>query len=808
MIKNYVKIAWRSLINNKVSSLINIGGLAVGITIVLFNGLWVWDELSFNKYHANYDRIAQVISSGTDAKDGPFVNNSLPYPLATALAKDYKDNFSHIVRASWVQEYILSAGEEIISRKGQFMDEGAPEMLSLKMLGGSRSGLNDPYSIMLCESAAKALFRDADPVGRSVTMNNKTQLKVTGVYEDLPLNSQFKDVKFLSAWKLWEMQNDWIQKRAINDWNNNFIKLYAQIKPGTDLATVNKNISNAIQENIRGMEKFKEQAEQKVAVSLYPMSRWHLYPNNIRSSGTSPLRMVWLIGIIGIFVLLLACINFMNLSTARSAKRGRETGIRKALGSMRKQLIFQFYSESFLVVTFSFMLACLLVAIFLPAFNQLAAKEMRMLWGNMYFWLISFGFIFITSVLAGSYPALYLSSFKPIKVLKGTYQAGRFAVIPRKALVVMQFTVSVALVICTLVIYRQVNFAKDRPVGYTREGLLMMEMKSADFRGKYDVLRTSLLNTGMVAEMSESMGGVTEVVSSNEGFDWLGKDPAKDESMGTLAITHEYGKTVGWQFVAGRDFSRDLASDSSGVVMNEAAAQYIGLTNPVGETITWKWRDNAPYPYKVLGVIRNVVMESPYKPVKPTLFFVKALNGNVNWINIRVKPGVSMSQSLSKIEEVFRKLIPSAPFDYKFVDEVYAAKFAAEERFGTLVAFFSILAIFISCLGLFGLSSFTAEQRTKEIGVRKVLGASVLNIWYMLSKDFAVLVIISLLMAMPVAYYFMHNWLDNFPYRVTLSWWIFAVAGLGAMIITLLTISMQSIKAAFMNPVRSLKADN
>lgn len=807
MIKNYVKIAWRNLIKNKVSSLINIGGLAAGIAIVLLNGLWVWDELSFNKYHANYDRIAQVITRGTDVKDGPFVNNSLSYPLATALEKDHKDNFSHIVRTSWLQEYILAAGEEIVSRKGQFMDEGAPEMLTLQMLRGSRAGLKDPYSIMLCASAAKALFGDIDPVGRTVMMNNKTSLSVTGVYEDLPLNTQFKDVKFIGAWKLWETQNEWIGKRAANDWNNGFIKLYTEIKPGTDLATVNKNISNTTQENIKGIEKFKEQVEQKVSVSLYPMNLWHLYPNTIRESTTSPVRMVWLIGIIGIFVLLLACINFMNLSTARSEKRAKETGIRKALGSKRKHLIIQFFSESFFVVVLSFALACLLVTIFLPVFNHIADKEMKMVWGNPYFWLISIGFIFIISILAGSYPALYLSSFKPIKVLRGTFQAGRFAAIPRKTLVVMQFTISVALVICTLVIYRQVNFAKDRPVGYTREGLLMMKMKSEDFHGKYDLLRTSLLNTGMVAEMSESMGEVTEVRSSNNGFDWTGRNPAKEESMGTLAITHEYGKTVGWQFIAGRDFSRDYAGDSSGVVMNEAAAQYIGLTNPVGEIITWKWRDNAPYPYKVLGVIRDMVMESPYRPVKPTLFFVKALNGKVDWINIRVKPGVGMSQALPKIEAVFKKIIPSAPFDYKFVDDEYAAKFATEERFGTLVAFFSILAIFISCLGLFGLSSFTAEQRTKEIGVRKVLGASIFNIWYMLSKDFALLVVISFLVAMPAAYYFMYNWLDNFPYRTTLSWWIFAASGMGAMFITLLTVSLQSIKAAVMNPVKSLKID-
>ena len=305
--------------------------------------------------------------------------------------------------------------------------------------------------------------------------------------------------------------------------------------------------------------------------------------------------MVWLVSIIGMFVLLLACINFMNLSTARSEKRAKEVGIRKTIGSMRKQLMYQFFSESFLVVIFSFVLACMLVIISLPWFNNLAAKEMIMPWNDTYFWLISIGFIFITGLLAGSYPAFYLSSFKPVKVLKGTFRIGRLAAIPRKAFVVLQFTVSVALIICTIVIYRQLQFAKDRPVGYDREGLIMVDMRSDDFYGKYDLFRTELLNTGVVSEMSESMGKVTEVVSGNDGFDWKGRDPNKDESFGTLAVTHEHGKTVGWQFIAGRDFSRAFASDSSGVVINEAAAKYMELQNPVGETVTWKWRDNQPY---------------------------------------------------------------------------------------------------------------------------------------------------------------------------------------------------------------------
>jgi ABC-type antimicrobial peptide transport system permease subunit len=517
--------------------------------------------------------------------------------------------------------------------------------------------------------------------------------------------------------------------------------------------------------------------------------------------------MIWFVGIIGMFVLLLACINFMNLSTARSEKRAREVGIRKTIGSLRRQLVYQFFSESLLMVVVSFILSCLIVIVCLPWFNQLSAKQMSMPWSDIYFWMMSIGFILFTGILAGSYPALYLSSFKPVAVLKGVFRAGPYASIPRKALVVLQFTVSVALIICTVVVYRQVQFGKNRPVGYNRDNLITIEMKTADFEGKYDLLRTEFLNTGVVAELSESMGKVTEVASGNDGFEWKNKDPEKNESFGTLAVTHEHGKTVGWQFVSGRDFSRAFASDSDAVVINEAAAGYMELNNPVGEMITWKWRDNPPRPYKIIGVIRDVVMESPYDPIEPTMFFVRSLNGGVNWLNIRVTEGATMSTAIPKIEAVFKKLIPSAPFDYRFVDQDYAMKFAAEERIGKLAGFFTFLAVFISCLGLFGLASFMAEQRTKEIGVRKVLGASVFSLWRLLSKEFVVLVVVSMFIAIPVAYYFMYNWLEGYQYRAELSWWIFATAGLGAIFITLLTVSFQSVKAALMNPVRSLRME-
>ena len=807
MLKNNLKIALRNLARNKISSFINIGGLTVGMGVAMLIGLWIYDELSFNKYHHSYERIAQVMIRGNDPKEGAFINNSVQYPLATELQANYKTHFRHIVRGSWVREYILSTGDKKLSRKGQFMDEGAPDMLTLKMLKGSRNGLGDPHSIMLSASTATALFGNADPIDELVMINNKTAVKVSGVYEDLPENTQFKDIKFLSSWKLFLLENEWIQKRALNDWNNHFLKIYVEIQPGTHFGAVEASIKDIELRNIKKLENFNDQIARNPQVFLHPMRRWHLYPFKDGITDAKPVHMVWLISIIGMFVLILACINFMNLSTARSEKRAKEVGIRKTIGSMRKQLIYQFFSESFLVVVLSFGLACLLVNISLSWFNDLAAKEMIMPWNDIYFWLISFGFILITGILAGAYPALYLSSFRPVQVLKGEFRLGRFASAPRKILVVSQFTISIILIICTIVVYRQVEFAKNRPVGYTREGLMMIEMKSGDFNNKYDLFRTELLNTGVVSELSQSMGKVTEVASGNNGFDWTGRDPNKEESFGTLAVTHEHGKTAGWQFIEGRDFSRNNASDSEAVVVNEAAAKYIGIQNLIGETISWKWRDQQPRPYKVIGVIRDMVMESPYEPVEPTLFFVKALNGGVSWMNIRIQPGVAVSQALPKIEGVFKKLVPGVPFDYKFVDQDYALKFAAEESITRLAAFFAGLAIFISCMGLFGLSSFVAEQRTKEIGVRKVLGATVFNLWSLLSKEFLMLVIISILIATPVAYYFMYGWLQDYQYRATLSVWIFVMAGSLALVVTLLTVSFQAVKAAIRNPVKSLRTE-
>ncbi|WP_413668473.1 ABC transporter permease [Mucilaginibacter sp. Mucisp86] len=803
MIKNYLKVAWRNLLKNKVSSLINIGGLAIGMSVTILISLWIWDEFSFDTYHQNYDRIAQVRTRLFDphTKD-PYANSSMQVPMVTELKTNYKDNFKHIVMASWDVDDILSAGDKKLSRTGLFMDPGAPDMLTLKMIHGSRSGLKDPYSIMLSQSTAQAFFGDSNPVNQVMKINNKLNVKVTGVYEDLPLNTQFKDLKFISPADLWVIDNPWI-KQASTDWQNHFLKIYVEISPNTDFEKVSRNIKDA---EIKNLSNFKDEAKLNPQVFLHPMRDWHLhsYKRGIADSG--PMQMVWLIGIIGTFVLLLACINFMNLSTARSEKRAKEIGIRKAIGSMRKQLIGQFYSESFLIVLLSFLASLILVRLSLPWFNNLSGKQVMMPWQNVYFWLACTGSIFITSIIAGSYPALYLSSFNPVKVLKGTFKVGRFAAIPRKALVVVQFTVSVALIICTIIVYRQIQVAKNRPVGYTREGLVMIEKKSSDFDGKYDLLRSELKNTGVVTEMSESFGKVTEIASGNGGFTWRGKNPNLEDQFGTLPVTFEYGKTIGWQFVNGRDFSRNFITDSSGIVINESAVKYMGLKNPVGEEVSWKFQDQAVKHYKILGVVKDMIMESPYAPMYPTIFMIK---GHVptSLINIKIKPNVSASKALPKIEAVFKKLIPSAPFEYKFADDEYAAKFAAEEHIGRLASVFAGLAIIISCLGLFGLASFVAEQRVKEIGVRKVLGASVFNLWRLLSKDFVLLVMISLLIASPLAYYFMNKWLQHYQFRTEISWWVFAATAAGAFLITLFTVSYQSIRAALENPVKSLRSE-
>ena len=800
MIRNYLKIAWRNLAKNKIYSFINILGLATGMAVAILIGLWIYDELSYNTYHQSYDRVAQVRQKQT-SNGKTYTGTAIPFPLGKELQDNYGSSFKYLVMSSWEGEHFLSVGDTKINKTGNFMDADAAKLLSLKMLKGTHDGLRDPNSILLSASTAQALFGEAEPLDRVLKINNKLDVKVTGVYEDIPHNAQFHTLTFIAPWDLYVASEEWIQRARDNaQWGNNSFQLFAQIADNTDFAAVDKRILRSKYNKVS-----EEEKKFDAQIFLHPMRDWRLrshWENGVQTGGL--IEYVWLFGFIGVFVLLLACINFMNLSTARSEKRAKEVGIRKAVGSVRGQLIGQFFNESLLVAALAFVLSLVLVQLILPWFNQVADKQMDLLWSNPWFWLCGIGFTVLTGLVAGSYPALYLSSFQPIKVLKGTFKVGRFASVPRQVLVVVQFSISLALIIGTIIVYNQIQYSKDRPIGYNRDGLVMVLMKSPDFYGKFDVLRTELKNAGAIEELAESSSPLTSVWSNSGGFDWAGKDPKLDTDFATIFVTHEFGKTVGWQFKEGRDFSRDFSSDSSSVVLNEAAVKFMGIENPVGSVIYWGFGPDREE-YKVVGVIKDMLMQSPYEPVKQSIYFLNY--ENVNWITLKLNPNRSASESLATIESTFKKHIPSAPFDYKFADEEFGKKFANEERIGKLATFFAALAIFISCLGLFGLASFVAEQRTKEIGVRKVLGASVFNLWQMLSKDFVVLVIISFFIATPVAYYFLSGWLQKYQYRTDISWWVFGVSGLGGLLVTLLTVSFQSIKAALMDPVKSLRSE-
>ncbi|MCF2492058.1 ABC transporter permease [Dyadobacter chenhuakuii] len=792
MIKNYLKIAFRNLSKNKIYSFINIAGLAVGIAVAMLIGLWVWDELSFNKYHKNYDRLTQAYISQTfNGQTGS--GRAVSLPAVAEMANRYSADFKNTSMASWNFGHLLANGDKKINKPGMWAQPALPEMLSLKMLKGDlKTALKEPGSVVISESVAKALFGKEDPLNKTLKLDIKKDVKVTGVYEDIPFNSEFNELNLLLPWNDYLLAENWV-KEAQTQWGNHSFQFYAQVADHADIEKVSLKIRD-----VELPHAFSK--TDKPQYFLHPMSRWHLYSDfkNGKNVGGG-IQFVWLFSIIGVFVLLLACINFMNLSTARSEKRAKEVGIRKSIGSLRSQLIFQFLSESFLVVSFALILAILIVLVALPAFNDLSGKHVSFPWQYIQFWLMLVIFSLFTGLISGSYPAFYLSSFNPLAVLKGTFKVGKWSAVPRKVMVVMQFTVSITLIIGTIIVFQQIQHAKNRPVGYDRQGLLQINI-SPNLFGKYYPLRDDLLKSGVVYEMSESSSPTTGIYSNQIGFEWEGMEEGSVPLFGTIACTHDFGKTIGWKIIEGRDFSREFSTDTAAFVFNESAVKLTGIKDIIGKTIRFNGK-----PRQVVGVVKDMVMQSPYEPAVPTVFLMDYEWANL--INVKLLPGAPIEKSLKKVEAIFRKHDPDSPFEFKFADEEYEAKFRAEERIGKLARVFAVLAVFISCLGLFGLAAYTAEQRTKEIGIRKALGASVAQMWAMLSKEFVYLVIVSCAIASPIALYFLSDWLKKYEYHIELSWVVFAVSAITAILITLLTVSFQAIKAALMNPVKSLRSE-
>lgn len=800
MFRHNLKISYRTLARDRGYSFLNIGGLALGMTVAMLIGLWVWEEFSYNRYYENYDRIAAVMQNQTF--NGEIETWwSQPRQTGETLQAEYSAHFEHVVKSSWTREALLEVGNQKLQIDGLYIGAGAPHMLSLQMVYGSRDGLMDPSSILINETIANTFFGPIDPVGETIKLGDAVDLKVAGVYKDIPFNASFRNIQWLVSWDfMMDRQN--LEERT--GWGNSWFRCFVQIKEGRDFQEVTQLIKdvklnaalNATDPDDQDDARFNPQ------MFLHPMDSWHLrskFENGISVGGD--IQYIHLFGAIGLFVLLLACINFINLSTARSERRALEVGVRKAIGSRRRELIGQFYSESFLVTGFAFVLAVLMVQLLLPQFNLLADKEISMPWGNHWFWAASLGFCLLTALLSGTYPALFLSSFDTVKVLKGTFRVGRSAALPRKVLVVVQFTVSVALIIGTLMVFRQIQHVKNRPIGYDNNNIVMTFIQTEKMNQQFEAFRHDLLQTGLIEEVALSESSITNNNVTNSGLSWPGKIPNMADEFVTMRITHDFGKVVNWKIKEGRDFSKEMATDSMGFIVNEAAVEYMGLENPVGTKMEWGKGEF----YHIIGVVEDLITQSPFQPVKQAFFFIDPDRSYC--ANIKVKSAANMSEAIRAIESVYKKYDDVNIFDYAFADERYARKFRGEERIGKLSGWFTLLAIIISCLGVFGLAAFMAERRTKEIGIRKVLGATVPQLWQLLSKEFIYLVLIACLVAIPLAYHYLDGWLTDYEYRTEMTWWVFAVAGLGALLITFITVSFQAIRAATANPVESLRGE-
>ncbi|WP_421763633.1 FtsX-like permease family protein [Ekhidna sp.] len=795
MLKHNFKIGYRTLTRNKAHSIINIGGLAIGMTVAILISIWIFDELSFNKNHDNYDSIAKLycIESGSKVE----VSQVHPTGLGTLLENEYGDYFESIALVRQrIENRVIAVDDKIFTQGGYFVQQAFPEMFSLKMVHGRVQDLDGLSSIFLSRSLSEKLFGKENPFGKEVIMDARWRLTVKGVYEDLPRNSEFADATYFAP--LNRYLEGW---SSLNVWDNYNMRIYVQMKDGVDERMVSSLIEKAMLPHVD-----ENTARLEPTLFLMPMKEWHLYAQFDKGElvSSKQLKFVWFFGIIGVFILGIACINFVNLSTASSEQRAKEIGIRKTMGSHRKQLIAQFLTESMLLVTIAVTLSLLLVSSLLPYFNDIAAKEMTIMWDDYRFWLSILAFIFFTGLLAGGYPALFLSSFNPVNSLKGKSNASTLLTeLPRKVLVVFQFTISISLIIGTTIVYKQILLAKSLPVGYNQAKLVSLIPRSPEYYQKYDVLKDELKNTGLVENTGSANYSVLSTLGWNTGFDWDGKNTDSNPAFNTIRISHDYGKTIGLEFVQGRDFNAEFANESANVIINESALRIMGFQDPIGKSIQFR-EDWFGHPsFQIIGVVKDMIKGSPYEPTFPSIMFLS--DGGMQNFYLRIKENVSAKEALPVLAEVFEKVVPSAPFDYQFVDDEYNRLFQAEESIGRLAAILAMLAILISCLGLFGLSSFVVEKRSKEVGIRKVLGASVFTLWKMLSKDFLLLVVTASSIAIPLSYYFLNNWLQGYTFRTEISWWVLGAACAIAIFITLLTISQQAFKTAFKNPVETLK---
>lgn len=805
MLKNFIKTTLRNLWKNKVYSLLNIGGLAIGIACAGLIFLWVGDELTFDSLNAKKDRLYQVEVNAT-YDNNSFTMGSTPRIMARTIKAEIP-GIANVCRVSDSdQKLLFSFGDKAVYANGKYADASVFNMFTLPFVeGNAANAFSQPYSMVITQQTAKKFFgNEGHIVGKTVRVDNQQSYVITGVLKDLPQNSTLQ-FEWLSPYAT---QMQLVRQRTGTDnedniWNSYGPFTYVELEPNADVQSINNKLYNFIHQ---------KEATQKNTAFLFPMSSWHLYNDfaNGKPTGGGGIKHVQMLSAIAWVILLIACINFMNLATARSEKRAREVGVRKVLGAGKKALIARFIGEALMMSAIAAVFAVIIIAMALPAFNTIVQKQLSLGIKNPAHILALLSIITICGLLAGSYPALYLSSFKPVGVLKGLNVTTGGAVFIRKGMVVLQFAVSVVFIISTIIIYRQIQHVKNRNLWFNKNNLIEIDMQHWN-SAAFPLIKQHLLNTGMVVNVAHSDHVTIEGGNSDDRFNWQGK--AFDNKIGLTFrnVSPEFVATSGMHITAGRDFV-DMASDTLSAIVTQSLAKIIDKNGVVGKIIRSPrgMKEGAYKDLRIVGVVQDYIFGNMYdQPGAPVIFFCGQPSSifDSNLLYVRLKDRQVSQSALSAIAAIVKKNNPAYPFQYKFVDDEFNNMFLSEVLMSKLSTIFASLAIFISCLGLFSLAAYTAEKRLREIGIRKVLGASVAGIMALLSKDFLQLIGVSCLIAFPASWWMMYNWLKSYEYRISMSWWIFAAAGIAVMLIALITISFQAVRAALASPVKSLRSE-
>ncbi|WAC15171.1 ABC transporter permease [Dyadobacter pollutisoli] len=783
MLKNYFKIAVRSLFKNKLFSFINIFGLALGMSCSLLIWLWVKDEVSFNRFYPGLENI-YFVRSGFDFRGQTGAGEATPGPWVEALEKDVPE-IKAITKITWNREQLIRVGEKATKEDGIYATAQFFKVFQSPFLQGDPAkAIEQPTSIAISRKLAEKYFGNVNVVGKTLRLDNAKDMIVSAVFENIPHNSS---VRFDWIVNFKAQEQDWMKW-----WGNSSFKTYAMLTPGANPAHAESVMRKVIK---------KVAPPQLLSFPLLQsMKDVYLYSeyDGLKQAG-GRIEYVRIFSIVAIFILLIACVNFMNLATARSVKRAKEVGVRKVVGAEKRYLVIQFLGESLIVSALAAGLALLFVISFLPVFNEVVQKQITFNTLDPALWASIIGLTLVTGIIAGSYPALYLSALQPIRILKGRITFSNKGVFLRKGLVVFQFSLSVFLIVGILVIGRQMDYIQTKKLGLDKENVLYIPLEG-DLNNKLEAFRQEIMNSPAV-EAATTTGAIpTNIMGVSGDLDWTGRDKNLDNSVSAAYVGYDFANTMHIQMVDGRDFSKDFAADTANYIINEAAARMMKMKDPVGKQVSF-WMGKGT----IVGLMKDFHLNSFHSEIKP-LILVNYKGLNTEYLMVRSVPGKT-TEAIAHVEEIARAFNPNYPFNYHFLDEDYERMYRSEMIVNTLIKYFGILAVVISCLGLLGLAAFTAEQRTKEIGIRKVLGANVAGVVALLSKDFLKLILISIVLATPVAWYLMDEWLKDFAYHINLSWGIFAIAGFIAISIALFTVSFQSIRAALANPVKSLKAE-